>query len=110
MGHGCLSGMKWGTNGVEGMKWKINEIDYETCDMVDNPKHYMSESGLESIDVIKSFVEDYPSYAHGNILKYIMRWRNKNGLEDLKKARWYLNDLIEYLEREYDEKKQAMGI
>lgn len=33
-----------------------------------------------------------------NITKYILRWQDKNGLEDLQKARWYLNELITYLE------------
>lgn len=35
----------------------------------------------------------------GNILKYLWRWKKKNGLEDLKKARWYLNKLIEIEEK-----------
>lgn len=33
-----------------------------------------------------------------NILKYMLRWKYKNGLEDLKKAQWYLNHLIDYKE------------
>lgn len=35
-----------------------------------------------------------------NVFKYIYRWREKNGIQDLKKARWYLNDLISKLEQE----------
>lgn len=35
-----------------------------------------------------------------NVYKYIYRWREKNGIQDLKKARWYLNDLISKLEQE----------
>ena len=35
-----------------------------------------------------------------NVLKYIYRWKEKNGIQDLKKARWYLNDLISKLEQE----------
>ena len=34
-------------------------------------------------------------YHEGNVVKYVSRWRNKNGLEDLKKAQWYINRLIE---------------
>lgn len=36
----------------------------------------------------------------GNILKYVCRWKKKNGLEDLKKPQWYLNHLIDYVEKE----------
>lgn len=35
-----------------------------------------------------------------NVFKYIYRWKEKNGIQDLKKARWYLNDLISKLEQE----------
>ncbi len=34
-------------------------------------------------------------YHEGNVVKYLSRWKNKNGLEDLKKARWYLDRLIQ---------------
>lgn len=68
------------------------------ADVVNHPSHYISESGLESIDVIKAFTS-YEDYATGNILKYVMRWRSKNGVEDLKKARWYIDDLIKEVEK-----------
>lgn len=67
-------------------------------DMVNHPPHYKSESGLEVIDVIEAFTEDLngtEAYYIGNILKYICRWKHKNGLEDLEKAQWYLNRLID---------------
>lgn len=73
--------------------------------MVDHPPHYMSKSGLEVIDVIEAFTEDLtgPEATHtGNILKYICRWKHKNGLEDLKKARWYLDRLIRKVEEDED--------
>lgn len=44
-------------------------------------------------------------YLQGNILKYIWRYRYKNGTEDLKKAQWYLNKLIQEVEGYYDEDK-----
>lgn len=65
-------------------------------DMVNNPDHYKS-GGMEAIDVIRAFTEDLrgmEAVDTGNVLKYMLRWKKKNGLEDLKKARWYLNDLI----------------
>lgn len=65
---------------------------------VSHPNHYQSKSGLEVIDVIRAFTEDcdgVESYYTGNILKYMCRWKKKNGLEDLQKARQYLDWLIE---------------
>ena len=70
---------------------------------VNHPDHYISESGIEAIDVIKAFtseLEGYEAVATSQVLKYILRWKNKNGLEDLKKAKWYLEDLIKYVEEE----------
>ena len=77
---------------------------YETNDkMVSHPPHYQSNSGLEVIDVIDAFTADLvgtEAVCTGNVLKYICRWKHKNGLQDLKKAAWYLNHLIESLEKE----------
>ncbi|EAC7951320.1 DUF3310 domain-containing protein [Listeria monocytogenes] len=66
-------------------------------DNVNNPSHYTA-GGIETLDYIKAKVKDYPSYAAGNILKYISRYEHKNGIEDLKKAQFYLNDLINWME------------
>lgn len=70
-------------------------------DMVSHPPHYQSEAGLEVIDVIKAFTADLKGIEAtdtGNIIKYICRWNHKNGLEDLKKAKWYLEHLIKNVE------------
>ena len=70
-------------------------------DNVNHPAHYQTSSGLETIDVIEAFTEGLTGFEAtntGNVIKYICRWKNKNGLEDLKKARWYLNRLISTLE------------
>lgn len=75
------------------------EIPFEN--MVDHPSHYQSETGLEVIDVIEAFTFDLKgieAFDTGNAIKYICRWKNKNGIEDLKKANWYLNHLIKHLE------------
>ena len=81
-----------------------NDLDTLTTSAnVNHPKHYKSESGLETIDVIEAFTSDLKGIEAtdtGNILKYICRWKHKNGLEDLKKAQWYLNHLIEKVEKE----------
>ena len=71
-------------------------------DMINHPNHYKSETGLETIDVIEAFTFDLKGIEAtdtGNILKYMCRWKSKNGLEDLKKARWYLNHLINHVEK-----------
>lgn len=70
--------------------------------MVNKPPHYQGQS-IEVIQVIEEFTKGLNGiYAtdSGNILKYICRWHKKNGLEDLKKARWYLNHLIEKVEKQ----------
>lgn len=74
--------------------------------IVNHPDHYQSKTGLETIDVIKAFTADLKGIEAtdtGNILKYVCRWNNKNGIQDLKKARWYLNHLIEELENKEKE-------
>lgn len=62
---------------------------------VDHPAHYTSGS-IETIDHIRDMLtgEGFEGYLVGNILKYMARYRNKNGVEDLRKADWYLNELI----------------
>ena len=70
-------------------------------DMVNHPSHYISETGLETIDVIEAFTFDLTgmeAVCTGNVLKYICRWKHKNGLQDLKKAQWYLDRLITRIE------------
>ncbi|EKM3919319.1 DUF3310 domain-containing protein [Listeria monocytogenes] len=74
-------------------------VKNENTDNVNNPAHYTA-GGIETLDYIKAKVKDYPSYAAGNILKYVSRYEHKNGIEDLKKAQFYLNDLIERMESE----------
>tara|TARA_R110000772_G_scaffold179858_1_gene291172 strand:- start:583 stop:801 length:219 start_codon:yes stop_codon:yes gene_type:complete len=69
-------------------------------DMINNPKHY-NTTEIECIDAIKGMLGDeFPAYLQGNITKYLWRFKNKNGVEDLKKAQWYLNKLINQYEVE----------
>ena len=64
-------------------------------DMVNSPPHY-NKAGIECINAIQAATGDgYEYYLQGNIIKYLWRYRYKNGVEDLKKAQWYLNELIE---------------
>lgn len=77
---------------------------YESNDpMVSHPSHYQSKSGLEVIDVIEAFtdgLEGIEACDTGNIIKYMCRWKQKNGIQDLKKARWYIEHLINHIEKE----------
>lgn len=75
----------------------VDDPDYT---VVNHPNHYISETGLETIDVIEAFTFDLKgieAVCAANILKYICRWKNKNGLQDLKKAQWYLERLIDHV-------------
>lgn len=70
-------------------------------DNVNHPSHYMTKNGIEAIDVMEAFTEDLTGSEATNtwsVLKYVLRWKHKNGVEDLKKARWYLDRLINALE------------
>ena len=60
-----------------------------------NPSHY-KQGGIECIDAIKAATGDgFIGYVWGNVLKYLWRWPKKGGVDDLKKARWYLDRLIQ---------------
>lgn len=73
---------------------------------VDHPQHYQSETGLEVIDVIDAFtdgLDGVEAFDTGNIIKYICRWKKKNGIEDLEKAKWYLENLIKNVKEKENE-------
>jgi len=79
---------------------------YGNVDMVNQPPHYNS-SNIECINAMRAMVEGadvepHQAYCWQNAFKYLWRWPYKNGLEDLRKARWYLDRLIE-------EKENAEG-
>ena len=67
-------------------------------DVINKPPHYQGE--VEAIDSIKASMsyEAFKGYCQGNALKYIIRYDRKNGVEDLRKAEWYINRLIKHLE------------
>jgi len=68
-------------------------------DMVNSPPHY-NATGIECIHAISAATGDgFQHYLQGNIMKYLWRYRYKNGKQDLEKAKWYLDKLIEV----YDE-------
>lgn len=73
----------------------------KSVDMVNHPAHY-NAGKIEVIEIQEDQLssEEYRGYIKGQVIKYITRERHKNGLEDLKKARWYLDRLIRKLEKE----------
>tara|TARA_B100000475_G_C14724276_1_gene198979 strand:- start:5 stop:271 length:267 start_codon:yes stop_codon:yes gene_type:complete len=84
------------------VKWTLPK-DNTPFDPVDKPKHYNS-SGIECIDAMKAMSEgadisSHEAYCWQNSFKYLWRWPYKNGVEDLKKARWYLDRLIKEAEK-----------
>ena len=76
----------------------------EVWEHVNSPDHYNSNT-IETIDLIRDSMEteEYRGYLKGNIFKYVSRYRYKkkeNPHEDLLKAQWYLNKLIEDMEND----------
>jgi hypothetical protein len=67
-------------------------------DNITSPNHYVTDKGFEVFDVQEAFIHELKGMAASywcNIVKYILRFQRKNGVEDLKKARYYLEKLIE---------------
>ena len=68
-------------------------VEKETIEMVNHPKHYQSKHGVEVIDIIEEFGLGFHL---GNVIKYVLRAGHKsNELEDLEKAKWYLERIID---------------
>ena len=76
---------------------RVNQNDEvePTNDAVQHPSHY-TQGGIECIDAIRASMtaDGFCDYCKGNIVKYIWRWRDKGGVEDLRKASVYLDWLI----------------
>lgn len=67
-----------------------------------NPSHYKTGK-YECIDVLQDLLKDakgIEAFYLGNAIKYLWRYKNKNGLEDLQKSKWYLDRLIEINSKE----------
>ena len=77
------------------VKAERNDEVKPTNDAVQHPSHY-TQGGIECIEAIKASMtaDGFCDYCKGNIIKYIWRWRDKGGVEDLRKASVYLNWLI----------------
>jgi len=83
-----------------------NQIPYhpedseDASDPVNSPSHYVGK--IECIDYLRDKLtpEEFTGFCMGNVLKYSSRWRKKDGLQDLKKAKVYLEWAIEAAEKE----------
>ena len=93
-------------DGVCPVPWAVTESPIAPKgDPVDHPEHYTAGK-VEVIEILEQAVQDAPDPISGGLLwqtlKYLLRlWYKGNMLQDAKKARWYLNRLIERLERDY---------
>ena len=70
-------------------------IENEEHDNVNSPSHYQGK--VECIDCIESAtagLNGIEAFCTGNAIKYLYRWKRKNGVEDLKKAKWYIDKII----------------
>lgn len=75
-------------------------------DNVNHPAHYSGD--IECIDAIASATADLKgeeAVCTGNVIKYVWRWKKKNGVEDIRKAIWYCNRLIQKLENATTQKE-----
>lgn len=72
------------------------EIEKVRQDIINSPSHY-ADSAIECIDAMEAMMtpEQFIGYLRGNVFKYQWRYEKKNGIEDLKKAQWYLERLTE---------------
>lgn len=69
-----------------------------------NPSHYANYTSLECIEVMELVLGFEPTlnFCLGNAFKYMWRWKNKNGEEDLEKAQWYLDYVERYINSDMD--------
>lgn len=84
---------------LPGDEWYIDRFELVT-DIIKQPSHYTGRGGIEPLDFVSSNKMDF---AEGSVVKYVYRYPFKGGVEDLKKARRYLDKMIERLEGECDE-------
>jgi len=99
--------LSWKFNPADALRETFSKSNYDT---VSKPKHYMlfEDKGIEVRDVIEKLVrkcnsENTPGTAlfesdYVQLMQYLMRFMDKNGSEDLKKARWYLDKMIDAYE------------
>lgn len=66
------------------------------ADMVNHPSHY-TQGGIECIDALEAAtinLKGIEAVCTANAIKYLWRWKEKGGIEDLEKSKWYIDRLI----------------
>lgn len=100
----CVRGPMFAPPGWLQMSFNVNALrlgdlsgdDKLIVDIINHPTHY-TKSKIQSIDVIKAATSNLigiEAHCTACAIKYLYRWKDKNGIEDLKKAVWYINRLI----------------
>ena len=79
------------------------KVSEDKVDMVNHPPHYQFKKGYEIIDLIEDLAEwlelkDKEAYLYTQMIGYLLRYKKKNGKEDLEKAKFFLNRMIEKYE------------
>ena len=89
----------------------MNPKDLEEKDVVAHPEHYERNTSLECIDTMRLAFGDFAVcyFCLCNAFKYLWRYKHKNGKEDLRKARWYVDyvkqvNLTDYIDNAEIEK------
>lgn len=84
---------------LDGSHLKDAELNIKP-DMVSHPKHY-NQGGIECIDALKAATvgkRGIEAVCVANVIKYLWRYEEKNGIEDIRKAKWYIERLLKELE------------
>lgn len=71
-------------------------------DMVNHPSHY-TQGGIECIDALEAAtinLKGIEAVCTANAIKYLWRWKEKGGIEDLEKSKWYIDRLIKKMEKQ----------
>lgn len=85
---------------VDHLKNEEVKMDENVPDMVNHPKHY-TQGGIECIDALKAATVGkcgIEAVCVANVIKYLWRYEEKNGVEDIRKAKWYIERLLKELE------------
>lgn len=86
---------------VDDLQRRTNDANLQQAfDTVQRPAHY-NQSGIECIDAIAASMTpaEFQAYLKGNVQKYLWRYQHKNGVEDCRKAQWYLDRLVKELSK-----------
>ena len=84
---------------------ELRKIQEKYNTEVANPVHY--NKGIETTDYI---ISNNMNFAEGNVIKYVTRYKEKDGVKDLLKAKWYLEKLIETSQTGSNKQDKILGI